>query len=120
MKYHQILELARTLRRNQTDAEQQLWQVLRNRKLDGIKFTRQHPIIYEFNKSELFFFIPDFYCAEYKLVVELDGEIHNYQKEHDTHRDLILSSLNLKVLRIKNEEIENMEAVKNKIREYFS
>ena len=50
----------------------------------------------------------------------MDGEIHNYQKEHDTHRDLILSSLNLKVLRIKNEEIENMEAVKNKIREYFS
>jgi len=119
MKYYQILEIARKLRRNQTNAEQRLWQVLRNRNLDGKKFTRQHPIIYEFNKSELFFFIPDFYCAEYKLVIELDGEIHNYRKEHDMQRDLILSSLKLEVLRIKNEELENMDAVKNKIREHF-
>ena len=120
MKYNQILEIARTLRRNQTVAEKQLWQVLRNRKLNGKKFLRQHPIIYEYNKTEYFFFIPDFYCAEHKLAVELDGRIHDFQKEYDEHRDIILNANGIKVIRIQNEELKNMEVVKKKISDFLN
>ena len=105
MKYYQILELARKLRRNQTEAEKKLWRVLRNRKLDGKKFTRQHPVIYEVNKSELFFFIPDFFCSEHKLVIELDGEIHQFEKEKDKIRTIHLNNHGFEVIRFTNDEI---------------
>ena len=115
MQYQEILKIARRLRRNQTSAEYRLWQVLRAKKLNGIKFVRQHPIIYENNRNDYYFFIPDFYCASYKLVIELDGKIHEFQRAHDQHRELILKDRGLKVLRIKNEELNDMEKVKRKI-----
>ena len=71
-----IIELARELRKNSTPAEKLLWAELRNRKLNGVKFFRQHPLIYEEDRGRLHFFIPDFYSAEQKLVIELDGKIH--------------------------------------------
>ena len=52
---------------------------------------------------------------ECKLVIELDGPVHDYQKEKDYNRDVILQELGLQVLHIRNEELENMERVKNKI-----
>ena len=51
------------------------------------------------------FFIPDFYCAEKKLVIELDGKIHDFQKQKDQDREAILRDLGLNILRIKNDEI---------------
>ena len=120
MKYSEIKKLASSLRKNQTPSEKILWKYLRKRRLKGRKFLRQHPIIYESNKSEHFFYIPDFYCAKEKLVIEVDGKIHDFQKEKDEHRDLILKDKGVKILRIKNEELENIENVIRKIIECFS
>ncbi len=117
MKYKSIIQLARDLRKNQTKSERILWEILRNRKFHNIKFLRQHPIIYDSDVNKSLFIIVDFYCAEYKFILEVDGKIHDYQKEHDENRDLIVKSLGLKVLRIKNEELENIEDVKLKILE---
>jgi very-short-patch-repair endonuclease len=119
MNKKQIIELARKLRKNQTNAEKILWAVLRNRQLDGKKFVRQHPLIYENRNNDLSFYIPDFYCAEHKLVVELDGKIHDFQMEYDEQRTLIINSMGINVLRIKNEELGNIEIVKEKIRQFF-
>jgi len=80
MKYSEIKELAQHLRRNQTPGERLLWAQIRKRKLHGFKFIRQHPIIYETRNGESFFFIPDFYCAAKKAIIELDGRIHEYQR----------------------------------------
>ena len=75
----------------------------------GVKFFRQHPLIYENDRGKLHFFIPDFYTAEKKLVIELDGKIHQFQKYYDQERDLIIESLDLKVLRFENEETFEMD-----------
>jgi very-short-patch-repair endonuclease len=93
-----IFENAKILKHNQTKAEMIMWQVLRGRQLNGMKFRRQHPIGR---------FIVDFYCHEYKLVIELDGEIHNidFVKEYDENREVQLQNLGLKILRFKNEEV---------------
>lgn len=111
-----ITELARDLRKNQTASEKLLWQNLRNRKLNGFKFNRQFPIVYgrNFDGTSLFF-IADFYCHESKLIIELDGKIHEFQKEYDKERDAILNQLGLSVIRIKNEELENISKVLEKI-----
>jgi very-short-patch-repair endonuclease len=85
-----VIELARELRKNSTTAEKLLWEELRNRQLNGAKFYRQHPLIYEEDRGNLHFFIADFYCAEHKLVIELDGKIHEYQRNYDRERDLII------------------------------
>ncbi|MBW4622225.1 MAG: endonuclease domain-containing protein [Cyanosarcina radialis HA8281-LM2] len=87
---------ARNLRQNLTPAEQILWQHLRNRKLHGLKFRRQHPIGR---------FIVDFYCPEYRLIVELDGEIHDRQVEYDMARTEQLQADGDRVLRFQNQEV---------------
>lgn len=100
-----IVDLSRELRQNQTPQEQKLWQHLRNRKLSGLKFLRQHPIVYGGTERRPESFIADFYCAERRLVIEVDGKIHNFQKEYDQDREGILKGLGLRVLRFKNEEL---------------
>jgi very-short-patch-repair endonuclease len=106
-----INELARQLRKNQTEQEQILWELLRNRKLLGYKFLRQHPIVYRTFNKQLFFFIADFYCAEKELVIELDGHVHEFQKEYDEQRDIILKRKGLRTLRIQNHEFCEIEKV---------
>jgi very-short-patch-repair endonuclease len=117
MKWIEIKEIASKLRNNPTEAEEILWRIVRKRQLLGRKFLRQHPVLYEINRfnNDFFFFIPDFYCASEKLVIELDGPIHNFQKEKDYKRDEILRSKGLKVLRINNNELKNIEFIKLKI-----
>jgi very-short-patch-repair endonuclease len=121
MKWSEIKEIATRLRNNPTPSEGVLWEILRNRQLMRRKFLRQHPLIYDTdrNANEFFFFIPDFYCASEKLIIELDGPIHDFQKEKDYHREQILTSNNLRVLRIRNEELDNIEQVKKKITDKF-
>ncbi len=111
-----ITELARELRRNQTPSEKKLWQEIRYRRVLGYRFLRQKPIIYRKNKKRTYFFIADFYCAEKKLVIELDGKIHDFQKEYDNQRDLVMKQLGVNVLRIKNEELKNMNKVLDNIK----
>jgi very-short-patch-repair endonuclease len=102
---------ARELRHDQTYAEHWVWDVLRNRRLDGWKFRRQFPVDS---------YVLDFYCAELKLVVEVDGEVHLdlRQAAHDENRDTHLTSIGCTVLRISNEDvIKNLDAVRRRIAE---
>jgi leucyl-tRNA synthetase len=106
-------ERARWLRKNQTESEKKLWQELRNRKLAGLKFYRQHVIRY--NEG---IFIADFYCHEKKLVIEVDGKIHLKKKEEDSIRDDIVKEMGMKVLRFKNEELDDINKVLQIISEH--
>ncbi|BBC23928.1 helicase domain protein [Pseudanabaena sp. ABRG5-3] len=91
-----LLQKAKELRQKQTPAEQMLWQCLRANQLHGAKFRRQHNIGQ---------YIVDFYCHTAKLVIELDGGIHELQKDRDSDRDTYLKANGLQVLRFQNEEI---------------
>lgn len=119
MKYEEIKLLTQRLRKNPTPAEQKLWRYLRRKQLGGRKFLRQHAIIYEIIKEEYFFYVPDFYCFEENLAIELDGKIHLYTKDRDERRDDILEGEGIKVLRFKNEELNNIENVLVRIKELF-
>jgi very-short-patch-repair endonuclease len=110
-----IKGVAKKLRRNQTNAEQKLWSKLRNRKLGGHKFYRQYviPFILDNEKRH---FIADFCCFKEKLVIEVDGSVHEKQKDYDEVKDFIVTTLGYKVLRFANEEIElNLQQVLNVI-----
>ena len=100
-----ITELCRQLRRNQTPSEIRLWKTLIDRQFKGYKFRRQHPFIYESRQGKRRFFIVDFYCAERNFIIELDGKVHDYQKDYDENRDWVLAQLGFKTVRIKNEEL---------------
>ena len=110
-----ITELARELRNNPTPAEQALWKILRKRRVAGYRFLRQKPLIYNQKNFNKYFFIADFYCAQKKLVVEVDGPYHRYQKIYDQQRDRVISGLDIRVLRINNSELQNPETVRDKI-----
>ena len=102
-----IFEKAKILRENMTAAEITLWSRLNNSQL-GVRFKSQHPID---------IFIADFYCHEYKLVVELDGEVHKLQKDYDEGRTAELERLGIKVIRFTNEEVfTDIENVVKKIK----
>lgn len=92
-----LVEIAREFRKAPTRGEKILWQALRGKKLDGIKFRRQQPVGY---------FVVDFYNSVYRLVVELDGPVHGSQKKIDRARQEILEELGLVVLRVKSEVVE--------------
>ena len=93
-----------------SDAEKILWSCLRNRKLNGFKFRRQHPIAD---------FIADFYCLECNLIVEVDGAYHHSieQRQYDEGRTFELSEFKIKVIRFTNQEvIEHIDFVLTEIR----
>jgi very-short-patch-repair endonuclease len=99
----------RELRVNQTDAEKKLWEFLRNRKLGGFKFNRQHSIGP---------YILDFYCPKARIGIELDGSIHTENESilYDKNRESVLQTSNVKMIRFWNDEVENdMEEVLEKI-----
>jgi very-short-patch-repair endonuclease len=110
---------ARELRQRMTEEEKILWEKLRNRRFYDLKFLRQHPIVYERINNEPIYFICDFYCAEKKVIIEIDGKIHDYRKFHDHDRDNILRQLNLNILRIRNEEFRHIEVVMDKIKSFI-
>jgi very-short-patch-repair endonuclease len=103
--YHAARNLCKELRKSQTRAELLFWRKVRNLKYKGLKFYRQYPILYE-SASHESFIVADFFCYKKKIVIEIDGNIHEFQKIEDAERTKILKSLGLKVLRIKNEDIE--------------
>lgn len=80
-----------------TNAEIMLWERLRNNQLLGLRFKAQHPVDC---------FIADFYCHKTKLVIEVDGKIHDKKAGHDKDRTAHFNSLGIRVLRFTNEEIE--------------
>jgi very-short-patch-repair endonuclease len=92
----EIWEKARDLRHNATDAERCLWQHLRGRRLNGLKFRRQYPIAG---------YVADFACVEAKLVIELDGGQHLEQAECDTNRTRKMQVNGYRVLRFWNDDV---------------
>ena len=118
--YKVIKKHARELRNNLTESEMQLWKHLRNRQLSEYKFLRQHPILYKADYKGINYFIADFYCKEKETVIELDGPIHEQKVEYDQFRDNELSIKGIKVLRIKNEELENIDKVLEKIKNFLA
>ncbi len=98
-----IRQRARELRQPQTPAEAQLWQRLRRKQMNGYYFRRQHPIGN---------FIVDFYCAEARLIIEVDGDIHAFQEMYDANRTDWLENHGYRVIRFTNAEIfHQLEAV---------
>lgn len=87
---------AREMRRAPTPAEELLWPRLRDRQVSGAKFRRQHAIGP---------YVVDFYCAQAKLVVEIDGPIHERHHQADANRQSFLESQGLRVLRFSNEQV---------------
>ncbi len=92
-----LIESARRMRDNPTVAEALLWKKLRKKQLGGLRFRRQHVV----NT-----FIVDFYCPQAKVIIEVDGSVHDEQEEYDQEREIILESLGYQVLRFRNQEIE--------------
>jgi len=100
-------DFARGLRRRQTDAERRLWTRLRDRRLLGVKFTRQMPVGP---------YIVDFCCRERRLIVELDGGQHALRASYDAGRTALLEGLGYRVLRFwDNEALANTEGVLQRI-----
>ena len=97
IRYNRKLrEVARQMRNNPTPYEKEMWDFLR-KDFPEFDFSRQVPMDN---------FIVDFHCKKKSLVVEVDGEIHNNQKERDAGRDNILSlKFGLRILRFKNNDV---------------
>jgi len=104
-----IFEKASSLRRKLTPAEVILWHSIKNKRLHGLKFRRQHPVLR---------FIADFYCHEARLVVEVDGGVHDEieNSEHDEGRTYELNNFGIDIIRFNNDEIiYNLNVVLDKI-----
>ena len=107
-------ENAQKLRKPLTPAEKIFWHCARNRGLLNLKFRRQHPIGP---------FIADFYCHEYKLVVEIDGDIHSNEeiRSYDLKRDLYMKNLGLSILRFSNDDVfKNMDWIEEQIKQHIA
>ena len=99
----ELVRRARSMRHEPSPAENRLWQHIRRRQLLGYKFRRQHPI---------HCYIVDFYCAEARLVVEVDGRSHDDTGEYDAERTEVLEDIGLRVIRVTNWEVKhNLEGV---------
>ncbi|MFQ5780198.1 MAG: endonuclease domain-containing protein [Nitrospiria bacterium] len=104
---------ARVLRQQMTDAERYLWRALKNRTLSGVKFRRQVP---------LGPYYLDFYSAEAKMAIELDGGQHYRAqgKKRDERRDAYIQSLGIKVIRYSDRDVLlHLEKVLEEIRGYL-
>ena len=102
------------LRNNLTPAEAVLWRMLKDKKLDGKKFRRQHSI----GK-----YVLDFYCPSEKLAIEFDGQGHfeGPQCQYDEKRDLFIKNYGIKILRFENKLIfESPEKILEKIKFNFA
>lgn len=107
--YQKTLIHAKSLRKSSTEFEQELWYYLRAKRFLGLKFKRQVPIGN---------YIADFACRDKKIIIELDGSGHLDEKQmkHDKIRDNYLKSLGYKIIRIYNNELNDMESVLEYIR----
>ena len=106
-----LVNVAREYRREPTPAERVLWAALRGRQVGGLKFRRQHA---------LGPFILDFCCAEHRLVVEVDGSVHDdpEQADRDAHRTQHLERFGYTIMRVRNDDVlHRLDEVLARIRE---
>ncbi len=89
---------AKVLRENSTLAEQAMWEIVRDKRIGGYKFRRQHPF---------YRFVLDFYCKEKLLAIEVDGSVHNRAngRAYDQERERILNNQGIQVIRFSNLEV---------------
>ena len=105
----ELVLAARQLCSNLTPAERCLWDAFRRRQVGAARFRRQHPFAG---------FVLDFYCPEHRLVLEVDGPIHDHQRDYDQGRTEYLEAYGFRVLRIRNDEVlTNIDAVLLRIAE---
>lgn len=107
-----VLKKAKELRKQETKAEKILWNKLNKNQLMGFQFRRQHPLNH---------FIADFYCHDLKLVIEVDGGIHQLPEnnEYDIERSEILSTYGIKVIRFSNDQVmKDIDNVIQHIKEF--
>jgi len=110
--WEKLKPLAHEKRLKPTEAEKKLWSYLRKHQMQGLSFRHEHCIGP---------FIVDFYCKQANLIIEVDGEIHQYQVEEDKVRQEFLENSGFKVLRFTNEMVLNhVEEVLEKIDRYLS
>ena len=105
---------ARILRKNMTDQERKLWELIKNRQFFNYRFLRQYPIGS---------YIVDFICREKKIIIEIDGGQHNQTNDiiYDKTRTHYLNTKGYTVIRFWNNEIDNnIEGVYLKLKEYFN
>ena len=103
----------RLLRMTETPTERMLWKELKGKQLEGYRFRQQHG----FGP-----YVLDFYCPSLRLCIELDGEIHTEDrvKQKDEERTIFLKENRIKVLRFRNEEVEqNINDVLERIKDYI-
>lgn len=104
---------ARNLRLNMTTSEKKLWELLKDKRFQGYKFRRQHPI---------HIYIVDFYCHELGLIIEVDGEYHNdpLQISKDLERSDLLKFQELHIIRFTNDQVLNsIGKVLNDLKQYI-
>jgi very-short-patch-repair endonuclease len=105
--YRKKVSAARRLRRNSTDAERAMWRKLRNRRLEGHKFRRQVPFPP---------YVVDFLCDDAKLVIEVDGGQHDWNRAKDEVRTRHIEQLGFRVIRFWNNDVlSNMDGVLQQI-----
>ena len=104
---------ARILRSNQTPAEVAFWELVRRKTYRGLHFGRQHIVRHFGEHTGNDHYIVDFYCAKYKLCVEIDGGVHDDQVKYDEARTQTLEELGYRVVRFRNAFVleEGREAV---------
>ena len=111
-----VREYARLHRRNPTPAEEIAWEKLRKRRFRNKRFLRQKVICVHLEQDTPVYFIADFYCAEHKLILEVDGPIHSFQRKDDDLRDSLILARGYCVVRVTNSQVENeWELVERKI-----
>jgi very-short-patch-repair endonuclease len=109
-----LFNLAKEMRKNTTQAERVLWNILRKYRIKGFLFRQQHPI---------YIFIADFYCHKIKLVIEVDGEVHfnGEAEEHDDGRSGVMEKFGIKIIRFTNEQVLcNQDIVIQQINEFIT
>jgi len=107
-------ERRKQLRKNLTPAEAFLWSKLKSRQLNNKRFTKQHSIGS---------YIVDFYCASEKLVIELDGDVHNnpIAQEYDKKRTLFIENKGYKLIRFENKMVfDHLPSVLKEIQDNFN
>jgi very-short-patch-repair endonuclease len=103
----EILARAKKLRQEMTPAEKMLWRELKGNRWEGLHFRRQQ-IVHGY--------FADFCCHQHELIIELDGGIHELQKEYDAEREEYLLALGFRIIRFENEEITgNLKGVLREI-----
>jgi very-short-patch-repair endonuclease len=98
---------ARELRGHETAAELRRWAALRDRRLGGLKFLRQHPIGP---------FVADFCCVDKHLIIEIDGPVHDLQRDQDRDREALLTAAGYLVVRFANDEV--LESLPEVLRQF--